>query len=159
MSLDVLKGLGVGPHQRMMFWAIKNEVSLPRKRVCVRIFQVCTCTLDSCVRITYFSTALMARLQTVITNSSKLGKICIQIEAQDVYFPMKQTLLKKYLWSQSYGQNSKKNVIFQYCFQSYWSAFESSLLPNNCELFNYPWLTYIKLIIGAGDQNLLMGTK
>ena len=108
MSLDVPKGLGVGPHQRTMFWAIKNEVSLPRKRVCVRIFQVCACILDSCVRITYFPTALMARLQTVITNSSKLGKICIQIEAQDVYFPMKQTLLKKYLWSQSYGQNSKK---------------------------------------------------
>ena len=31
MSLDVPKGLGVGPHQRMMFWALKNEVSLPQK--------------------------------------------------------------------------------------------------------------------------------
>ena len=27
------------------------------------------------------------------------------------------------------------------------------LLPNYCELFNYPWLTYVKLIIGAKDQS------
>ena len=33
------------------------------------------------------------------------------------------------------------------------------LLPNYCELFYYPWLMYVKLIIGAGDQRLLMGTK
>ena len=33
------------------------------------------------------------------------------------------------------------------------------LLPNYCELFNYPWLTYFNLIIWARDQNLLTGTK
>ena len=35
----------------------------------------------------------MAWLQ-ITQFKSKLGNICIQIEAQDVYFPMKQTLLK-----------------------------------------------------------------
>ena len=96
------------------FGPLKMKFHYPRKRVCV-------CTLDSCVRITYFPTALMARLQTVITNSSKLGKICIQIEAQDVYFPMKQTLLKKYLWSQSYGQNSKKMSFSSIVFKVIWA--------------------------------------
>ena len=63
----------------------------------------------------------MARLQTVITNSSKLGKICIQIETQDVYFPMKQTSLKKYLWSQNYGQNSKQMSFFSIVFKAIWT--------------------------------------
>ena len=39
------------------------------------------------------------------------------------------------------------------------NTFELWLLPNYCELFNYPWLTYVKLIIGVRDQNLLTGTK
>ena len=50
-------------------------------------------------------------------------------------------------------------VIFQYRFQSDLSTFELWLLPNYCELFNYPWLTYVKLIIRAGYQNLLRDTK
>ena len=62
----------------------------------------------------------MAGLQKVITNSSKLGKICIQIEAQNVYFPIKQTSLKKYLWSQSYGQNSKQMSFFSIVFKVIW---------------------------------------
>ena len=53
----------------------------------------------------------------------------------------------------------RAKVIFQYQFQSNLSTFELWLLPNYCELFNYPWLTYVKLIIGARDQNLLTDTK
>jgi len=50
-------------------------------------------------------------------------------------------------------------VIFQYWFQSDLSTFELWLLPNYCELFNFPWLTYVKLIIGVVNQNLLTSTK
>ena len=48
---------------------------------------------------------------------------------------------------------------FQYWFQSDLITFELWLLPNYCELFNFPWLTYVKLIIGAVNQNLLTSTK
>ena len=40
-------------------------------------------------------------------------------------------------------------------FEHFWAMITSKYY----ELFNYPWLTYFKLFIGAGDQNLLMGTK
>ena len=33
--------------------------------------------------------------------------MCVQIEAQDVYFLMKYTSLKNFLWIKSYGQNSE----------------------------------------------------
>ena len=49
--------------------------------------------------------------------------------------------------------------MFQYQFQSDLSTFELWLLPYYCELFNYPWMKYVKLIIGVGDQNLLTSTK
>ena len=51
------------------------------------------------------------------------------------------------------------NVIFQHRFQNDLSTFKLWLLSNYCELFNYPWLKYVKLIIGARDQRLLMSTK
>ena len=65
----------------------------------------------------------------------------------------------KILYGSKVMVKKQANVIFQYQFQSDWSTFELWLLPNYCELFNYPWLTYVKLIIGAGDQNLLRDTK
>ena len=55
-------------------------------------------------------TTRLARLRTAISYSileSKLGKICVQIDAQDVYIPMKQISLKNSLWIKSYVQNSK----------------------------------------------------
>ena len=44
MSLDVPKGLGAGPHHRMIFWAPKIEVPRFWNAVCV-------CMHDSCVRM------------------------------------------------------------------------------------------------------------
>ena len=51
MSLDIPKGLGASPYQRIMFWAPKIEDQKPRKQVCVCIFKVCARTLDSSVPI------------------------------------------------------------------------------------------------------------
>ena len=82
-----------------------------------------------------------------------MGKICVQSEAQAAKFPMKETLLKKSLWIKSYVQNSEQRSFLSIDFKSLW------LLPNYCKFFNYPWLTYFKLIIGVRDQNLLTGTK
>ena len=70
---------------------------------------------------------------------------------------MKETSHKNSLWLKSYIQNSEKISFFS--IQSDLSTFKLWLLPNYCELFSYPWLTYVKPIIGAGDQNLLTGTK
>jgi len=69
----------------------------------------------ACVR-----TALMARLQMVITHSfkSKLENIFIQIDAVDVYFPMKQTTLKNSLWIKSYGKNNKQRSFFTNVFKA-----------------------------------------
>ena len=44
MSLDDPKGLGAGPHHRMIFWAPKIEVPRFGNAVCV-------CMHDSCVRM------------------------------------------------------------------------------------------------------------
>ena len=71
---------------------------------------------------------------------------------------MEQTSLKS-LSIKICGKKKWENVIFQYQFQSNLSIFELWLLPNYCELFNYPWLTYVKLIIGPRDQVLLTGTR
>ena len=34
-----------------------------------------------------------------------------------------------------------------------------AVITSKLFFFNYPWLTYVKLIIGAGNQNLLTDTK
>ena len=94
----------------------------------------------------------MAGLQKVITNSSKLGKICIQIEAQDVYFPIKQTSLKKYLWSQSYGKNNKQMSFFSIVFKAIW-AFLS------CDYFQTIVNSLITLGWRISSLSLEAGTK
>ena len=71
---------------------------------------------------------------------------------------MKQIPLKCSFYIKSYSQNSEQ-MSFLTCFKSDLSTFELRLLPNYCELFNYPWLTYVRLIIRARDQNLSMDTK
>ena len=70
--------------------------------------------------------------------------------SNEINFTQKFFVDKK-LWSKQWAK-----VIFQYWSQSDLRTFESWLLLNYCELFNYPWLTYFKLISGVGDQNLLM---
>ena len=72
---------------------------------------------------------------------------------------MKQTSLKNSLLDKTSWSKQWAKVIFQYRFQSNLSTFELWLLPNYCELFNYTWLTYVKLIIRVGNQNLLTSTK
>ena len=95
----------------------------------------------------------------IAQSKFKSRRIYIQINAQDLYFPIKQTSLKKFVVDQKLWSKHWANVIFHHLFQSDLSTFELWLFPNYCELFNYPWLTYVKLIIGAGDQRLLTGTK
>jgi len=68
-------------------------------------------------------------------------------------------LTQKLFVDQKVRSKQWANVIFQNYFQRDLSTFELWLLQNYCELFKYPWLTYVKLIIRARDQNLLMGTK
>ena len=41
----------------------------------------------------------------------------VQIEVQDVYFPMNQILLKHSLWIKSYGQNSEQWSFFSIIFK------------------------------------------
>ena len=53
----------------------------------------------------------------------------------------------------------RKCHFFRFRFQIDFSTFELWLLPKYYELLNYPWLKYVKLIIGARDHNLLTGTK
>ena len=73
--------------------------------------------------------------------------------SNEINFTQKFFVDKK-LWSKQWAK-----VIFQYWFQSDLSTFKLLLLPNYRELFNYLWLTYFKLIIGAESKNLLTGTK
>ena len=111
--------------------------------------------------IPQFLTTLMAQLQIVITSS-----ILIQIR-QTLYsswspgclISNETTFTQKLFVDQKLWSKKWANFIFQYWFQSDLSTFDLWLPQHYCELFNYPWLTYVKLFIGARDQNVFTNTK
>ena len=45
-------------------------------------------------------------------------QIYVKIEAQDIYFPMKQISLKNYLWIKIYDQNSEQMSFFNIIFKA-----------------------------------------
>ena len=80
---------------------------------------------------------------------SKLGNIFVQIEAQNVYFPMKQNSLKILLWIKDYGQNNEKMSFFSI-------TFKAILALLSCDYFQTIKITsitfcrYVELIIRIG---------
>ena len=62
---------------------------------------------------------------------TQTGKICVQIEAHNVYFPMKQNPLKNSLWIKRYGRNSEQRSFFSIDFkrfEHFWVMITSKLL-------------------------------
>ena len=121
--LDVLKGLGAGPHQRRRLWALKHACS-PRIHASLE---------------TLILTTLMTQLQTIITHSIK-----VQIK-QNLFYnwslgclhsneinPTQKSFVDQKLWLK---QGVK--VIFKHHFQSDYSIFELWLLSNYQNNFNY----------------------
>ena len=69
---------------------------------------------------------------------SKSYKIYVQIESQDVYFSMKQTLLKTSFRFKSYDENSEQRSFFSIIFKTIWILLSCDDFWNNQDNFNYP---------------------
>ena len=74
----------------------------------------------------------------------------VQIESQDVYFPMKQISLKNSLWIKSYSQISEKMLFFSIIFKAIW-AFLSYDYFQTIKIILITFFSHVKLIIGTKD--------
>ena len=86
---------------------------------------------------------------------SKLGKIWVQIEAQHVYFPMKQISLKNSLRVKSYGQNSEQMSFFSIVFKMIWAL----LSCNYYQTIKISFVDMSSSSLGPGTKVYIPGTK
>ena len=80
----------------------------------------------------------------------KLGKICIQIEAQDFYFSMQQISLINKLWIKSYGQNNEQKSFFSIVFKVIWALLSCDYFQT-IKITSITFYRHSKLIIGTRD--------
>ena len=148
----------------MTFWGTKTQVMNTWEWAYVRRFCACVHMLNSCVR----TLSKNHNFDCIVSpNSKSYNSLNINPNNAKFMFKLKPKIsnfqwnkahyklfVNQKLWSKQWAR-----VIFQHRFQSDLSTFELWLLSNYCELFNYLYLTYVKLIIGVRDQRLLTGIK
>ena len=77
--------------------------------------------LSAGIRKTFYTTSLLNLISLSINanyNVLKLSKICVQIKAQDIYFPIEKTALKNSFWFKIYGQNSEQMLFISIIFKA-----------------------------------------